>query len=55
MAIRKNKDKKAILACSGCMGRNYSVPKSIAFIHERLEFKKYCRTCSVHTVHRETR
>ncbi|WP_080849049.1 50S ribosomal protein L33 [Cytobacillus gottheilii] len=45
--------KKAVLACSQCGKRNYST--SASKDGTRLEFKKFCSTCSTHTVHRETK
>jgi large subunit ribosomal protein L33 len=52
---KKKKDQKAIMACGTCMARNYSIAKSVSFIHDRLELKKYCSKCTAHTMHRETR
>ncbi|MED3561253.1 50S ribosomal protein L33 [Bacillus sp. MUM 116] len=47
-------NKKLILACVDCGSRNYSTvgkqEKS-----ERLELKKFCKTCNSHTLHRETK
>ncbi|MFK2826827.1 50S ribosomal protein L33 [Bacillus sp. B190/17] len=45
---------KRILACSECGSRNYSThgkEKS----EERLEVKKFCRTCNSHTIHKQTK
>jgi large subunit ribosomal protein L33 len=52
---KKKKDQKAIMACGNCMERNYSIAKSVSYIHERLELKKYCPKCAGHTMHRETK
>ncbi|MBE2940780.1 50S ribosomal protein L33 [Anoxybacillus flavithermus] len=46
--------KKVILACSQCLSRNYTT-KNIAHYDERLEMKKFCKTCHTHTIHRETK
>ncbi|WP_082306759.1 50S ribosomal protein L33 [Bacillus sp. FJAT-27245] len=46
--------KKAVLACSVCGSRNYSTASNQAR-DERLELKKYCKTCNASTVHKETR
>jgi large subunit ribosomal protein L33 len=43
------------LACETCKRRNYVTTKSKANTRERLELKKYCRWCRIHTPHRETR
>ncbi|MCM3006795.1 50S ribosomal protein L33 [Priestia koreensis] len=47
--------KKVILACVDCGSRNYSTMKSTENLHERLEIKKFCKTCNSHTLHRETK
>ena len=43
------------LACTECKQRNYNTTKDKRKQPDRLELKKYCRFCSHHTVHRETR
>jgi large subunit ribosomal protein L33 len=43
------------LACTECKRRNYQTNKSKRNTPDRVEFKKYCRWCSTHTLHRETR
>ena len=43
------------LACTDCKRRNYQTQKSKRNSPDRVEFKKYCRWCSRHTAHRETR
>jgi len=43
------------LACTECKRRNYQTMKSKRNDPDRIEFKKYCRWCSKHTPHRETR
>jgi large subunit ribosomal protein L33 len=52
--------KKAIrtpitLACTECKERNYITEKNRRNDSGRIEFKKYCRRCRTHTLHRETR
>ncbi|MBS2772449.1 MULTISPECIES: 50S ribosomal protein L33 [Anoxybacillus] len=47
--------KKVILACSQCNTRNYSTMKNTANTQERLDIKKFCKTCNEHTIHRETK
>ncbi|HET7615382.1 MAG TPA: 50S ribosomal protein L33 [Bacillales bacterium] len=48
------KTNKVTLACEECGRRNYSFPKSRSRT-ERVELKKYCKSCRTHTVHRETK
>ena len=43
------------LACNDCKHRNYQSKKSKRNTPDRVELKKYCRWCSKHTPHRETR
>ncbi len=43
------------LACGECKRRNYSTTRNKKKTTERLEFKKYCRFCRLHTAHRETK
>ncbi|MDY0323792.1 MAG: 50S ribosomal protein L33 [Candidatus Carbobacillus sp.] len=44
-----------ILACTECKQRNYATSKNKKKHPDRMEFKKYCRYCNTHTLHRETR
>lgn len=46
---------KVTLACTECKRRNYSTTKNKRTKPDRLEFRKYCRFCRTHTVHRETK
>jgi large subunit ribosomal protein L33 len=43
------------LACEKCKRRNYSVSKNKQKNPDRLVRKKFCRWCSGHTEHKETR
>jgi large subunit ribosomal protein L33 len=47
-------NKKIILACVECGSRNYTT-ESNKEKSERLELKKFCKTCNSHTLHRETK
>ncbi|WP_084157644.1 50S ribosomal protein L33 [Oceanobacillus manasiensis] len=47
--------KKITLACADCLSRNYSTSKNTSTQAERLEVRKYCKTCGKHTLHRETK
>jgi large subunit ribosomal protein L33 len=50
-AMREN----IVLACGECKRRNYTSTKNKKTKQDRLEFKKYCRSCKKHTAHKETR
>ena len=41
------------LACTECKGRNYSTRKNKKKHPDRLELRKYCRSCRKYTPHRE--
>ncbi|HEV8119726.1 MAG TPA: 50S ribosomal protein L33 [Candidatus Polarisedimenticolia bacterium] len=41
--------------CSGCKRRNYVSTKNRKKTTEKLEFRRYCRWCRVHTAHKETK
>ena len=43
------------LECTNCRRRNYITEKNRHNNRERIELKKYCRWCTTHTAHRETR
>ena len=43
------------LACTECKRRNYTTKKNKQNNPDRLEFKKYCKWCGHHTLHKETR
>ncbi len=47
--------KKVVLACTVCKARNYSNEKSNKVLSERIEMKKFCKTCNAHTLHQETK
>jgi large subunit ribosomal protein L33 len=44
-----------ILACSECKNRNYTTTKNKKTTTGKLEFKKFCKHCRAHTVHKETK
>ncbi|RDI39025.1 50S ribosomal protein L33 [Falsibacillus pallidus] len=46
--------KKVVLACSVCSSRNYSTNHK-APSGDRLELRKFCKTCNDHTIHKETK
>jgi large subunit ribosomal protein L33 len=43
------------LQCGECKRRNYVTTKNKKSTTAKLEFRKYCRFCRRHTVHKETR
>jgi large subunit ribosomal protein L33 len=43
------------LACTECKRRNYTTNKNKQNNPERIEYKKYCKWCQCHTLHKETR
>ncbi|MBU0983009.1 MAG: 50S ribosomal protein L33 [candidate division Zixibacteria bacterium] len=43
------------LACGECKRRNYDTKKNKRLHPERVEYRKYCRFCDKHTLHKETR
>ncbi|KJS16780.1 MAG: 50S ribosomal protein L33 [Peptococcaceae bacterium BRH_c4b] len=43
------------MACTECKRRNYTTTKNKKNDPGRIEMKKYCRFCHIHTMHKETR
>ena len=43
------------LGCSECEERNYNQTKNKRLHPERVEYRKYCRRCRRHTMHKETK
>lgn len=43
------------LECTECDRRNYTTSKNKRTTTSKLELRKYCRWCRVHTVHKETK
>ncbi len=43
------------LACQECKRRNYMTTRNKKKTQEKLELKKYCPFCRVHTLHKETK
>ncbi|NQT23744.1 50S ribosomal protein L33 [candidate division KSB1 bacterium] len=46
---------KIILECTECKQRNYNTTKNKRIHTGRVEFKKFCRFCNKHLIHKETR
>jgi large subunit ribosomal protein L33 len=55
VAAKNDVRPKITLACQECKNRNYITKKNRRNDPDRLEMKKYCPTCNVHQLHRETR
>ncbi|MBI1953106.1 MAG: 50S ribosomal protein L33 [Candidatus Omnitrophica bacterium] len=43
------------LECGKCRKRNYSTRRNKKLHTDRLEIKKFCRSCRAHTPHKETK
>ncbi len=43
------------LACTDCKQKNYFITKDKKAHPDRMETKKYCKFCSAHTLHKETK
>ncbi|HPS93448.1 MAG: 50S ribosomal protein L33 [Syntrophaceae bacterium] len=43
------------LACSDCKRRNYTSTRNKKKTTDKLEVKKYCPSCRLHTLHKETK
>jgi large subunit ribosomal protein L33 len=43
------------LQCTECKRKNYSTTKNKKTTTGKLELKKFCRACSGHKVHKETK
>jgi large subunit ribosomal protein L33 len=43
------------LACSVCGNRNYRTTKAVRAGEPAFEQKKFCKTCNLHTLHKETK
>lgn len=46
---------KAILVCTECFSRNYTITKKKNDVTKRLVLNKYCPRCNKHTEHRESK
>ena len=43
------------LACGDCKERNYATTKNKRKTTDKLELKKYCKSCRKHTAHKEVK
>ena len=55
MASKKGIRPVITLECTDCRERNYTTEKNRRNDPGRMELKKYCPRCRVHTMHRETK
>lgn len=46
--------KKAILICSECASRNYSIMVDPKLQVKRITLNKYCKQCNKHTLHTQS-
>jgi large subunit ribosomal protein L33 len=46
---------KVHLQCSECKNKNYSTTRNKKKHVDKYSFKKYCRFCKQHTLHKETK
>ncbi|HJX69666.1 MAG TPA: 50S ribosomal protein L33 [Dehalococcoidia bacterium] len=55
--MAKKAEARAIihLACTQCTERTYTTTKNRKNDPERLELRKYCPRCRIHTLHKETK
>ncbi|MDP2156906.1 MAG: 50S ribosomal protein L33 [Nitrospirota bacterium] len=44
-----------LFQCTDCKNKNYSTRKNKKNTTDKLQRKKYCRSCMKHTVHKETK
>ena len=51
----KYKERLIGLECADCKRINYYSTKNKKTIKEKLQLKKYCKTCKKHTLHKETK
>ncbi len=43
------------LVCEQCKRKNYTTTKNKKTKSDKLNFKKFCSACRVHTAHKETK
>ncbi len=52
---RMSQDQLFKLACSKCGRTNYWSRKNRKLVTRKIELKKYCKWCKIHTVHKEAK
>jgi large subunit ribosomal protein L33 len=55
MAKKGTRLNNVVLECSKCSRRNYVTARSNIQPVKKLEIKKYCLNCKIHTVHKESK
>ncbi len=51
----KAQEKITKLVCGSCKRTNYHTQKNKKLVERKLEFKKFCKWCRKHTVHKESK
>jgi len=49
----KAQEKITKLVCGDCKRVNYHTQKNKKLVERKLEFKKFCKWCRKHTIHKE--
>ncbi|MBI4085626.1 MAG: 50S ribosomal protein L33 [Candidatus Liptonbacteria bacterium] len=55
MAKTKYADNLIGLKCTVCANRNYYTRKNKKSVERKIEFKKFCKHCRKHVLHKETK
>jgi len=55
MAQGKFGERLIILKCSICKAKNHYARKNKKLVERKIEFKKFCKKCRKHTIHKETK
>ena len=55
MAKSKFRENLLGIQCKTCKRINYHTRKNKKLVERKLEFKKYCKWCRKHTMHKETK
>ena len=50
-----SQDNMIKMECTECKRVNYFSHKNKKILKERLQMKKYCKFCKMHTLHKETK
>jgi large subunit ribosomal protein L33 len=50
-----SQDNQIDLECTVCHNLNYTTKKNKKNTQKRLEIKKFCKTCKIMTLHKETK
>jgi large subunit ribosomal protein L33 len=55
MAKTKRSEKLIALRCDVCKRRNYYTRKNKKKVERKIEYKKFCKWCKKHTLHKEVK